>query len=173
MSIRIRAVCTKSVLGVTAESLREGIAARLPTLATYYGESEPSKTIAGLSVSEGGGVRGESGWMRIQAGDAAGMALVVDWIGEGQALKDEIQALLAGLDDCEEEDAEEVRDCLSDAVGVARVTLDVGAVEGIGWPLAIAIAATLADEGEGLIQADGEGWMTVDGSGVEQLIDAD
>ncbi len=51
--------------------------------------------------------------------------------------------------------------------------LQMTSFEGIGWAVAIAAAACFAEHGDGLIQADEEGWMAPEGQGVEQILDGD
>ncbi|EYF04785.1 hypothetical protein [Chondromyces apiculatus] len=189
MSIFVRAVCTRGLGEVSAEALREGIALRLPTLATYYGEPDPETFLARLLVSDAGGARRSPGeaFSVLEGGHGEGtgaprgeaeggedrLICTVVRLQKGAERDAEVAALRSALDDCDEEDVDEVLDCLGEAVEVVQVAVDLGAVEGMGWPVAIAVAATLAERGDGLIQADGEGWMAVEGTGVEQILDAD
>lgn len=172
MSIRVRAVCTKSLSGISPEDLRAGIAERLPRLAAFYGEPDPTETIARLRVERAGPEGGGDGLLvRYLEGDARGLR--VERAVAPAEVKAEVGALLADLEDCDEEEVDEVRDCLAAAVEIAAIELAVSDAEGVGWPVVIAAAATLAARGEGLVQTEAEGWLAPSGSDVEHLIDAD
>lgn len=174
MGIWIRAICTKRLGALTPEELRAGIAARLKRLCALYGEGDPAATIARLRVERAGQREPE----RIEAlllryrEDPEHFLRVERWLDPdlvGGVIEEQTDLLA----DNDEEGIDDVRACLEAAVEVTSIQLKVEDTEGVGWPLAIAAAAYLADRGEGLIQADREGWMMPEGDGIEHLIDAD
>jgi hypothetical protein len=171
MSIWVRALCTKSVGALTADDLRKGIADRLPVLSTYYGEPGAERALAQLRVENESG--DGFGAYRVHYGDDPARSVRVERWAEREHVRAEIVALLQRLADCDEEEVEDVRDHLALVVESVALELEVPDVRGIGWPVAIAAAATVAARGGGLIQADGEGWMHPNGREVEQLLDGD
>lgn len=171
MSIWVRALCTKSVGALTADDLRRGIAERLPVLATYYGEPGAEGALAHLRV-ESESSQGFSVY-RVHYGIDPDRSMRLERWSDREHVGAEIVALLQRLADCEEDEVEDVRDHLALVVESVALELEVPDVRGIGWPVAIAAAATVAARGGGLIQADGEGWMHPNGREVEQLLDGD
>lgn len=163
MSIWIRALCTKPLGGLTKDELRAGIARRLPALAALYGEEGHEATLAKLTISDE--------WDLAYLGD--GTAIGGERWTAPDAVREEVEELLEGLADSEEDDVEEVRELLADVVESVGFELKLSDCEGIGWPLGLAAAAFLAERGEGIIQADGEGWMAPEGDGVEHVLDGD
>jgi hypothetical protein len=163
MSIWIRALCTKPLDGVTKDDLRAGIARRLPALAAQYGEEGQEETLRRLVVSDA--------WDLDYRGEE--MVIGGERWKEPEAVREEVGELLERLEDCEEDEVDEVRELLGDVVESVGFELKLSDCEGIGWPLALAAAAVLAEKGEGLVQADGEGWMAPEGDGVEQVLDGD
>jgi hypothetical protein len=163
MSIWIRALCVKPLGDVTQDELRAGIARRLPTVTQLYGEQGHEETLRGLTISDE--------WDVAYRGD--GTAIGAERWTAPDDVRAEVGELLEGLEDCEEDGVEEVRELLADVVESVGFELQTSDCEGMGWPLAIAAAAFLAEKGEGLVQADGEGWMQPEGDGVEQVLDGD
>jgi hypothetical protein len=178
MAIWVRAICRKSVADGTPEELRAGIAERLPRMAALYGESDVEATVARLRVeAEPGGAgdpeeRGSSVWQLRYRGDDQRSVRVERW-SDPARVEGEVKELLEGLEDCDEDGVGEVRSALTEAVETVAFELAMSDTEGMGWPVVIAAAACLARRGNGLVQADGEGWMEPDGLDLEHLIDAD
>jgi hypothetical protein len=175
MSIWIRAVCTKSVGDVSPEDLRAGIAARLPRMAALYGEDDPEATIPRLRV-EPSGSAGEGGFgvllLRYAEGDDR--FLRVERWAERERVDDELGELRDDLEESDEDEVDTVLACLDAAVETVAIELQMSDTEGIGWPLAMAAAAFLAERGAGLIQAENEGWLAPRGlDDVEHLLDND
>jgi len=172
MSIWVRAVCTKSLGEVTPEDLRAGVADRLERLAAFYGEPDPAETLGRLRVERAGHDERAEVFLLHYRPDDDHFLRVERWT-EPARVKEETVELMAELEDCDEEGVDDVRACLERAVETTALELKISDAEGIGWPIAIATAATLAALGEGLIQADAEGWMAPRGLAVDHLIDAD
>jgi hypothetical protein len=171
MSLWIRAVCPSSVASETIETLRNGISERLPTVAAYYGEDGADEVIARLHVDRVDDV-GDGVWLLRYAEDPA-RALRIERRSRPDQVAREVAALREKLAGCDEDGVEDVRALLDDVKETVSVALEMSDVEGIGWAVAVAAAACFAARGEGLIQADEEGWMAPEGRGVEQILDGD
>lgn len=177
MSIWVRAVCTSSVGAVTPEELRAAVAERLPALAALYGEAGAAEAAARLRVEEGGrgGPAGESGFgvLLLHYREEQDRFLRIERWAERDRVAEEIAELRDELEGCEEDEVDTVLECLDAAVETVAVELKMSDTEGMGWPVAVAAAASLAARGGGLIQADNEGWMAPRGRQVEHLVDND
>jgi hypothetical protein len=171
MSIRIRALCTKSIAALSPEDLRAGVAERLPALAVYYGKPDPAADVARLRV-EGDPAPGLASHRLHHRVEADRFVPIERW-ADAARVRREIEQLRASLEGCEEEEVEDVLAFLDDVVEIVALELGPRDAEGMGWPVAIAAAACVAARGEGLVQADGEGWMKPSGRAVEQVLDAD
>lgn len=168
MSIWIRALCTKPLGDITPADLRAGIVERLPLIAPTYGEDDHEPTAKGLVVD------GEAPLHVCQIGyrgDGAGIR-VERWT-DPASVKEEVSELLEDLEDSDEDGADEVRELLGRVVESVALELKTSDCEGIGWPVALAAAACLAARGEGIIQADGEGFMLPRGHEIEHVLDGD
>jgi hypothetical protein len=168
MSLRIRALCPSSIAAVTAETLCNGIAERLPVLAAYYGEDGAEATIARLRADDAG----DGAWILRYAEGPSRSLRIERWTEPGR-VAGEVAGMRALLSDCDEDGVEDVRALLDDVKEVVGIEIEMSDVEGIGWAVAIAAAACFAARGGGLIQAENEGWMAPDGRGVEQVLDGD
>ncbi len=167
MSIRVRALCTTSAAALTPEDLRAGIAERLPPLAALYGAEGHEETIARLRVE----ATETAAWLlRYREGESS---LRVERRSTPEAVAEEVGPLREALADCDEEGVEDVLALLDDVIEAVGIELSMSDVEDIGWAVAIAAAACFAARGEGLIEADGEGWMAPRGREVEQVLDGD
>jgi hypothetical protein len=171
MSIWVRALCTKSLDGLTPADLRDAIAARLPTLAALYGEDDAEPTLARLVVEDAKPSRPFAVWNLRYRGDDT-FVRVERWTNR-DSVREETGELLERLEDCDEDEADDVRALLGDVVEAVGIELKMSDVEGIGWAVAIAAAACFAERGAGLIQADGEGYLEPRGREVAQVLDGD
>jgi hypothetical protein len=170
MSIRVRALCPDPVGDLTPESLRSGIAERLPTVAAYYGEEGADDAIARLTVEPAG--ENGAAWILRYREDPS-RSLRIERRTRAKAVASEVAEMRALLSDCDEDGVEDVRALLGDVKETVGIELEMSDVEGIGWAVAIAAAACVAARGRGLIQAENEGWMAPEGRGVEQVLDGD
>lgn len=168
MSIWIRALCTRPLGDLTPADLRAGIAERLPTIAPLYGEEDAEAIAASVTIA------GEPplGVWELSYRDNGSFIRVERWSAKAD-VREEVGELLDTLAECDEEGVEDVRALLADVVESVGFELKVSDCEGAGWPVAVAAAAALAARGEGLVQADGEGWMEPSGRGVEHVLDGD
>jgi len=168
MSIWIRALCTTTVGDVTPADLRAGIIERLPVTAALYGEDDPDATVPRLRIEGEPPLRA---WDLFYRGDGAAIA-VERWI-KPAAVREEVGELLETLAECDEDGVDEVRELLGRVTEGVALSLSLSDCEGVGWPVAIAAAAYLAARGEGIVQADGEGWMLPRGREIEHVLDGD
>jgi hypothetical protein len=174
MSIWVRAICTKSVAGVSAEALRAGVAERLPRLSSLYGEDDAADTVRRLRVEQAEGAA-EGGFevLLLRYLEEDERFLRVERWADRERVGEEIAELREDLEGSDEEEVDTVLACLDAAVETVAIELKMSDTEGIGWPVAIAAAAFLAERGAGLIQADNEGWLAPRGREVEHLLDND
>jgi hypothetical protein len=168
MSIWVRALCPEPTGDLTPESLRTGIAERLPTVGAYYGEDGAEATVARLRVDD----VGDGTWILRYAEDPS-RSLRIDRWTQAKAVAREVAGVRALLSDCDEDGVEDVRALLDDVKEAVGIEVEMSDVEGIGWAVAIAAAACFAARGGGLVQAENEGWMAPEGRGVEQVLDGD
>ena len=166
VSTWIRALCTRAGDALAPEVLRAGIADRLPRLAAMYGEDEAEETVARLRVEAS-----TTGW-RIYYREGESF-LCAERRTVPAAVAEEVGALRAELDACDEEGVDDARELLDRVVESVGIQMEMSDVEGIGWAVAIAAAACWAEAGEGLIKADGEGGMEPQGREVAQVLDGD
>jgi len=185
MSIWIRVVCRSSVADITPEALRVGIAERLLHLASVYGVDGAEETQALLQVEQAG----DKGKKGSPAGDSEFHAYQLRW-REDQAKPVRIERW---VDDRAEEEVGELRDWLEDYMAaeeddegcdeIARaldgaeetVALELKSsdTEGMGWPVLMSAAHFLAVRGDGIIRADGEGWLAPEGDKLRHVLEAD
>lgn len=168
MSVWIRALCTKAVADVTPAELRAGIAERLPLLGPQYGEDDTEGAVAALRVEGEAPMRAWALFHRVGEHSIR----LERWSDRGR-VREELDMLRGTLEDCDEDGVDEVRELLDHVVETVALELSMGDCEGMGWPVAIAAAAYLAARGEGLVQADGEGWMEPHGRELEHVLDGD
>jgi len=154
--------------GLTPDDLRLGAAARLAAIATLYGEDDPAKAAAALAVH---GELPFATWQLRYRDDASPITLVRRTLAaEVRAEVAPLEATLAGSD---EDGADDVLALLGDAAELVTLSLAPGDVEGIGWAVALAVAATIAERGGGLVQADGDGYLEPEGRSLVHVLDGD
>jgi hypothetical protein len=168
MSIWVRALCSKPAGDMTPEMLRSGISERLAIVAAYYGEDGAEAVRSLLRIEDAG----DAVWLLHYQGGDDHFLRIERWT-KPAAVAEEVGELRERLEDCDEDGVEEVRELLDHVVETVGVELKMSDVEGIGWAVAVSAAACFAERGEGLVQADEEGWMAPEGLGVEQVLDGD
>ena len=145
-----------------------GIAERLPLLASLYGEDDAEGAIARLRVEGEAPMRA---WeLFYSVGDHS---IGLERWSDPAEVREEVGELRETLAECDEDGVEDVRELLDHVVEIVAFELKLSDCEGMGWPVAIAAAACFAARGEGLIQADGEGWMEPRGLEIEHVLDGD
>jgi hypothetical protein len=172
MSLWVRAVCQKSIGHVAAEQLAQGIAVRLPRLCSMLSPeilNESERIIECLRIrspSESGDFR----QFNIHYRQQRDIPIRVGRWCDPEMVQEEIDELLEFLVDVDNPAVFPVRELLCTAMEIVVFELKMSQLEDMGWPLAIAAAAWLAEKGEGLVQADGHGWMEPTKDGVLVLL---
>lgn len=168
MSMWVRALAQKPLGDVTPEELHAGIARWLPRLAAIYGEDGDEATIARLGVDGAAPLRGGA----ITYG-SDGASIRFERTIDPTDVKRGAAELASAISDCDEDGVDDVREMLDQVVEIAKIEVSLSDCEGVGWPVAIAAAAYLAERGEGIVQADGEGFMVPSEGAMEHVLDGD
>jgi hypothetical protein len=159
MSIWIRAVCTKSLGGLTVEDLRRGTeAADFLMMAEGQGlEDEEGEAAEEALRFEGAPGELVEARMYYRPDNPDGLFIAVTrWRGE-QA-RGEAQELLELMEDRADAGGKRIRDVLARTVETVAFCLKQSDSDGMGWPIAWHTAMWLASKGEGLVEADGDWW---------------
>jgi hypothetical protein len=165
MSMWVRVLSTKALGDLTPEELRRGLGRWLSRVAEDYGEDHEGVLsrvrVEGAAPLRGGAIQYGAGTIRFER------------TTDREGVEGEVAKLSATIEGSDEEGVEEVQELLGDVVEIAKLELSLADCEGIGWPIAIAAAAYLAERGEGIVQADREGWMAPEDGALEQVLDGD
>jgi hypothetical protein len=93
-----------------------------------------------------------------------GPPIVIDRIGNQNEVSGQVKEYLEESFQKREGDKERlVRVHLEKAIELFHFCLKQRHVDGMGTPIVYAAAAWLGNRGKGLLRADGEGWMNLDG----------
>jgi hypothetical protein len=153
MSIWIRAVCRRRA-AFSADELREGVAERLDLLTALYcpRDEEPAEAVvARLRVDP----LGPDTWTLHYREDR--FIRAERW--SGARAEAEARELAERIDGPAEPGAAAVRSLLGAATDIVAFELKASDADGMGWPICIAAAAWIAARGDGLVNAEGEGWL--------------
>jgi hypothetical protein len=154
MSIWIRAVC-RSAVAFAADELKTGIGERLTLLTALYcpDEEEPaSEVLKRLQVE----TVGPNIWALRYRNDHRFIRVERWRNGVAQKEGDELRER---LNDSQSPAAAAVHALLDDVAEISGFELKASDANGMGWPIAISAAAWVTARGDGLVQAEGEGWM--------------
>ena len=154
MSIWIRSVHRRPA-SFTAAEMVAGIGERLDLLTALYcpDDEEPAETVlARLSVDP----LGPEIWV-LRDTDQKHFIRIERWrAGAAHAEARELRERLSVSSGAGRATVAALLDNVSETVGFELKPTDA---DGMGWPLAIAAAAWLATQGDGLIHAEGDGWL--------------
>jgi hypothetical protein len=171
MAFWVCAYCHRPVGSVTPAALRDGIATRLRSLTYLFcpeDEENPDAVLARLRITAP--VAGAT-FQRYELHYRPGptwFLLAERFPDRGSA--DEVDAeILAPRDEAGETDVTAVRDLLVDVTETVSIGLKPHDVRGMGFPLAIAAAATLVERAGGVIRSGSYSWMLPSGSDVRIL----
>jgi hypothetical protein len=157
---------------LTPDSLRGGIAHRLELLTYLFcpeDEEDPEDVLSRLTIQSVSTKSGDLAYaLRYRAG--SGHFIRLDRTTDPLAIEGEISEFLELLENRTEPEASRVRSALQSVRETYALDLKASDLNSMGWPLAIAAAAFLADEGAGIIQADGSGWMLPHGREVSWVL---
>jgi hypothetical protein len=171
MSAWVRA-CLPRPIALSAELLKAGIAERLALLTYLFcpeDEEEPDVVLERLRIdSLTASPEGPSFLLRYRADD---MFITLDSSAEPDVVQGSVDDLLERVARRSDPGATVVRGVLANTKQVVALALKVHDLDSMGWPLAIACAASLAKAGSGLVHADGWGWYGPDGREVAVVLE--
>jgi len=154
MSIWIRALCRQPVI-FTNEEIAAGIGERLDLLTALYcpdDEESSKEVLARLRIE----LLEQDVWaLRYRSDDR--FIRVERW--QGVSAAEEAHELRARVTSLGGADVATVYALLDAVAEIVAFELKASDANAMGWPVAVAAAAWLAAHGEGLIHAEGEGWM--------------
>ncbi len=154
-------------MAIEPAALAKGIASRLERLAEKFAPGRAAEVAAAgqrLRI-EPASEPGRDAWL---IGYDEQRALHLEqWGAKDSATQ--VRELLDDLEDRGEPGARKVREVLHRTLTMAAIDLKVPD-EGVGVAVAVAAAAALAEQGHGLVQADGHGWFAPADGDVEQVL---
>lgn len=161
MPLWIRVVCKRPLGEVHAKDLQGGIGDWIYAMAARYGQDdddEPEASWSRVRVTE------DPRGFRVTYRDAS-PPLFVERRSADAARTDlrELGATVAGRPGSRP--AEEIREQLASAAEVLAFALEPAHHDDMGWALGMSAAAWAADRADGLICADGEGWLSIGDDG--------
>ncbi len=172
MSFWVRA-CLSLPVQVSPELLHSAIAERLELLTYLFcpeHEEDPAVVLGRLAVEEVTEDGGRRVFLLHYRQDQEHFIHVESWANLDE-VRGEVDELLEFIEGRDDPGAEEVRSLLANVIQTVAFELKASDLESMGWPVAIACAAALAQAGAGLVQADGSGWMRPDGLEVSPVLD--
>lgn len=172
MSIWVHAFCRKSIGSVRPEDVAHGVERRLTAL-TYLllpeEEEDPGAVLKRLRVTSAG--RGaELRRLELHYRRDPGRFILGERWSNPRAVAEEVEERLEMLRERREPATEKVREHLRATLETFAFQLKASDARGMGWPIAISAAAELCEHGDGLIHADGSGWMVPTGIDVDLLL---
>ena len=169
MSHSIVTIARTSLSSVTPELLYEGIAGRLDEVARTYAAGDddtPQQVLARLQITrEGAEPFGE--WQLRYA--ASGRAISIER-AVGKAWEPTRRALFDEVGQDGDPIHVRLRGLLSEAKECVTFELSASDARGMGWAVAMAAAAALARASDGIVRAEGEGWLEPKGKSVALLL---
>lgn len=177
MSISIRVVCRSSLGDVTPEALSAGLVERLPKLANQYGEEGAAETAKHVAITrkKGSGdgfdvfeLRWRSDQQKPVRIERRAEERAEEELGE---LNDWLESYMAEEEG--DDGVEEIAHALQAAEEIVMLELSSSDTEGMGWPVAMAVAHYLAETGDGIVRAEGEGWLAPEEGELRHVLEAD
>jgi hypothetical protein len=162
MSIWVNVYCQKRLGRINPADLVAGIKARLEIFSDLFAQEDPREVCSRLRVDE---IRRdeESQLLHLHYLDDR-VPIVIDRSGNQNEVLGEIEEYLEeAFTDRDGDDERLVREHLGNVVETFRFCLKQCHADGMGTPLVYAATAWLADQGNGLLRADEQGWMNLDG----------
>jgi hypothetical protein len=147
--------------------LQAGIRQRLPLLTALFcpdDEEDPNVVLSRLRIVP----RGADLLELHYHADVERFVRVERWAGEAAA--EEVGEALEDFEDVAGPGAAKVRAIRDQTVETVAFELKLSDAQGMGWPVAIAAAAKLAEQCGGVIYADDSGWMVPSGNEVDFLV---
>jgi hypothetical protein len=172
MSIWVNVFCRRSVGSLRPEELAQGIKHRLAVM-TYLllpeEEEEPGIVSQRLRV-ETASSSDELRRMQIHYRAEREWPLIVERWSEPRAVADEVREFLEKLESRSESAVKRILEHLRSTTESVGIDLKAKDARGMGWPVAICAAAEIAERGDGIIHAEGSGWMVPSGKEVDIIL---
>jgi hypothetical protein len=169
MSIWVRVFSPQPLGPLDPSALEAGIRQRLRLLTSLFcpdDEEDPDVVLSRLHIESQGADLLEVYYRA----DTDRFIHVERWSGDDAA--EEVGEALEDLEDASGPGAAKVRDILHQTVETVALELKLSDAQGMGWPLAIAAAAKIAEQCGGVISADDSSWMVPLGNEVDFLVQA-
>lgn len=171
MSIWIKVYCQDSVASITPEDLSAGIAKRIRLLTYLFApeeEEDPDEVLERLRIENHGKAEGFHVFQISYRKHSSQFIRVERWAGITAV--EEAHESLDMLTDEPGEAVESIRSMLKHSTESIGFELKVRDANSMGWPVSIAAAAWLAERSQGVIYAEGSGWMVPSPREVEFLL---
>lgn len=162
MSIWVSLYCRKRVGKISPPDLVVGIRDRLDYFSDLFAQEDPKDVISRLRVDE---IRGSDDSQLLHLHYLEdGPPIVIDRIGNQDEVSREVKEYLEESFQNRDGDAERlVQEHLGRVIENFHFCLKQRHADGMGTPLVYAASAWLGKQGNGLLRADEQGWMKLDG----------
>jgi hypothetical protein len=172
MSIWVRAFCRKSVATATPVAMRDGIAMRwrpMIFLLSPEAEEEPGDVLARLRIEDHSGGEGFRLFHLVYRVGGDRFIRAERWSDE--AARQEVEECREDLIDREELEVEAVTALLDDCLEAVGFELKMSDAQGMGMPVAVSAAVWVAEIGDGIVHAEGYGWLLPQGNAAVLMLD--
>ena len=163
--------CCRSVAKLQPEGMVLGIESRLRLLTFLYCpdiEEPADLVLKRIQVSS----RTEPGefhvWDLRWRPEPAPRIRIERW--DGNRASKEVQEALSALTRRDDAAASEIKSVLESTIETVGIELKQSDLNTMGWPVAIAAAAWIAEQGQGLIHAQTDGWLRPTPKEVKRLL---
>jgi hypothetical protein len=162
MNIWVSLYCQKRIGRIISLDLMAGIKDRLDFFSDLFAQEDPQEVLSRLRVDE---LRENEDSQLLHLHYLEdGPPIVITRIGNEKVVSGEVNEYLEEFFQNREGDKERlVREHLERAVEIIHFCLKQRHADGMGTPLVYAAAASLGKHGVGLLRADEQGWMQLDG----------
>ena len=172
MSIWVRVFCKKSVATLTPEDLADGIGRRVGAL-TYLllpeDEEDPAAVVDRMEVlTEEDASEFVHAEIAYRVGDDRPIQ-VERWF-DRKMVEEEVSEALDELGKRTEPEAQMVRERVQAAIETIGFELKLGDAKGMGWPVSLGAACEVCARGEGVVYAEGLGWVEPTGIDLRVLL---
>ena len=171
MGVWVSVFCRSTVGQTRPDELAAGIGQRLKLLTFLYcpdKEEAPEAVLSRLAVTPLGSNGDFRAWALRWRPEPDPFIRVNRWAGEKAA--GEIAERRERLARQPVAEVAVVRAVLDAAIETVGFELKQSDLDTMGWPIAVAAAAWLAERGDGLIHADTEGWLKPTRGEVERIL---
>lgn len=166
MMFLMLAVCTKTLGPLSTEAVREGIARRLPALASLGGLPDGAERVPHVVVTK---VEREPAPIYVSYDDREGVVCLATPLHGTMELDDNMEGFQIDARKSEGDLGDALRACMANAVDMVRIEKVPDMTDEEAWPLAMAMAASLAEQGNGLVYVLPKEWVAPEGAGIRVL----